>query len=288
MTGTAAILCQLPQMGDRQIPQATDTRNFNGRAQTRFRSVQALGRKREEAPTAVERLQRLQFHSGCGKLHARFQVRENQTDPGSISPRAIAGRTRLIFLEAGRDQFMRQATASICLMLVWTLQALGDPVDFVRDVRPILQQHCHGCHGENKQKSGLRLDVKSEAFKGGEQHGASIVPGKAKDSPLIQFTADPNADPRMPPKGKRLLVAEVETLTRWVNAGAVWPDGIDAVVIKDRRDHWSFKPLANPTPPKTRDTAWPRHDVDRFILAKLEGAGLRPAPEADRASWLRR
>ena len=80
----------------------------------------------------------------------------------------------------------------------------AEPVDFVRDVRPVFEKHCTECHGEKKQKSGLRLDVKAAAFKGGDQQGAPMVPGKPEESPLIRFvtSADPHA--QMPPKGPRL------------------------------------------------------------------------------------
>jgi hypothetical protein len=134
----------------------------------------------------------------------------------------------------------------------------------------------------------LRLDVKSAAFQGGELYEASIVPGKAGESPLVQFVADENADLLMPPDGDRLSEREIATLTRWVDEGAVWPDGVDLVELEDLRDHWSFLPLSNAAPPKTRDADWPRHAIDRFVLARLEQNGLRPAPPADRIAWLRR
>ncbi len=139
-----------------------------------------------------------------------------------------------------------------------------------------------------KQKSGLRLDVKAAALKGGDDHAPDIIAGKAKESPLIQMVTSDDKDERMPPKGERLSDAEIATLTAWIDQGAVWPDGVDLVKLADKRDHWSFKPLADPAPPETKDQAWPRNGVDRFILARLEAAGLQPAPEADRVTWLRR
>ncbi|MEO6740425.1 MAG: PSD1 and planctomycete cytochrome C domain-containing protein [Chthoniobacteraceae bacterium] len=162
------------------------------------------------------------------------------------------------------------------------------PVDFVRDVRPIFEKHCHECHGEKKQKSGLRLDVKSAAMKGGDEHGASIIAGKAQESPLLKLITSTDKDEWMPPKGDRLPAAEVATVTRWINEGAPWPDGADLVKLKDKRDHWSFKPLSNPAPPGVKDTAWPRGEIDRFILARLEKGRLHPSAETDRVSWLRR
>lgn len=166
------------------------------------------------------------------------------------------------------------------------------PVDFVRDVQPILQKHCYECHGEKKQKSGLRLDIKAMAFKGGEEHAPNIIANKAKESSLIQMVTSEDKDERMPPLGKdedrRLKEQEIAMLIRWIDEGAVWPDGVDLVKLEDRRDHWSFKPVTNPPVPQTNDKTWPRNDVDRFILARLEKEGLKPATETDRVAWLRR
>jgi mono/diheme cytochrome c family protein len=160
-------------------------------------------------------------------------------------------------------------------------------VDFVREVRPIFERHCLDCHGEDRQRSGLRLDVKAAALKGGEYHAPNIVPGNAGESPLMRFVSS-EGDERMPPKGDGLTQAEIATLSRWIDEGANWPDGVDRVTLADPRDHWSFRPVARPEPPTTADETWGRNEVDRFVLARLEQAGLRPAPEADRASWLRR
>ncbi|HWE37706.1 MAG TPA: PSD1 and planctomycete cytochrome C domain-containing protein [Isosphaeraceae bacterium] len=163
-----------------------------------------------------------------------------------------------------------------------------DPVDFVRDVRPILETHCHRCHGPAKQKSGLRLDARAGALKGGDAFGPSIVSGKAAESPLIQLVSGKNNDLRMPPTGDRLSAADIATLTRWIDGGASWPDGTEREGHANRLDHWSFRPPKDAVPPQIVEKAWPRGPIDRFILARLEKEGLRPAPEADRATWLRR
>jgi hypothetical protein len=166
-----------------------------------------------------------------------------------------------------------------CVAALLSSPAVAAPVDFVREVRPLLEQHCYECHGEKKQKSGLRLDVRSAAFKGGDEQGASLVPGKAKDSPLIKLVSSTDPDVRMPPKGAGLSAGEIATLTQWVNEGAVWPDGVDRIQLADRLDHWSFKPLT--VPPGN-------HSIDSFIAAKLKENGLARSPEADRVTWLRR
>ena len=162
------------------------------------------------------------------------------------------------------------------------------PVDFVRDVQPIFQKHCYQCHGEKKQKSELRLDIKELAFKGGDTHGQDIIPGKANKSPLIRLVTAEDEDERMPSEGKRLSDSEIATLTAWIDQGALWPDGVDLAKLEDRRDHWAFKPITNPAPPKTKDKAWARTEMDSFILARLERENLRPSSESDRRTWLRR
>ena len=164
----------------------------------------------------------------------------------------------------------------------------GAPVDFVHQVRPIFEKHCYSCHGAEKQKSGLRLDVKAAALKGGEEHAPNIVPGSPKQSFLFATVSGIEQELKMPPKGERLSPVEVEIISRWIEEGARWPDGVDAARIADNRAHWCFQPLGQYTPPVTVDNAWPRNAVDRFILARLEKEGLRPAREASRAAWLRR
>jgi hypothetical protein len=164
------------------------------------------------------------------------------------------------------------------LLALLTTSAFAAPVDFVREVRPILEKHCLECHGEKKQKSGLRLDIKSEAFKGGDNHAPDILPGKASTSPLVHFLTSDDEDEVMPPKGK-LPATDIEMLTRWINEGAKWPDGIDKAKIEDKRDHWAFKPLS---------VASGTRIIDTFIDAKLTEKGLHRAPPADPVTWLRR
>jgi hypothetical protein len=162
------------------------------------------------------------------------------------------------------------------LSFPFLLQAAN--VDFVRDVRPILQKHCYDCHGPDKQKAGLRLDAKSAALKGGDNHSPNIIPGKAADSPLIKFIRGEDEEMKMPPKGKQLSTGDIATLTAWINEGAVWPDGVDLVKVENRLDHWAFQPL------KTV----PGQAIDTFIKAKLAGNGLTMSAEADRRILIRR
>lgn len=178
---------------------------------------------------------------------------------------------------------MRPQDLYICLLASAT--AAAAPVDFVLDVRPIFERHCYECHGDKKQKGGLRLDVKAAAMKGGDSHGPDIIPKKAKLSHLLQVVTSLDEDEVMPPKGTRLSAAQVATLSAWIDQGAVWPDGIDAVKLKDTRDHWSFKPLRTAPEGISQGSA---PSIDGFVDAKLAEKGLHRSPPADPATWLRR
>jgi len=174
--------------------------------------------------------------------------------------------------------------AVLCLTLACHAAApgtAGTPIDFNRDIRPILSDRCYACHGpdEAKRKSGLRLDNEEGALallKSGEK---AIIRGvdHLKSSLLSRIVSKDPEEVMPPPKfGKPLSVAEAELLTRWVKQGAPW------------QKHWSFIPPVRPEQPAVKDRKWPRNAVDRFILAKLEKEGLKPNVEADKATLIRR
>jgi len=153
-----------------------------------------------------------------------------------------------------------------------------DGIDFDRDVRPIFAKHCSSCHGEKIQKGGLRLDRKADALAGGDS-GAVIVPGKADASALLHRVAADDPSERMPPKGEGLSAKEVESLRTWIRQGAKWPEGD----TDSATDHWSFKPVVRPAVP-----GGPANPIDAFIQSRLAAAGLKPNPEADRRTLIRR
>jgi hypothetical protein len=163
-------------------------------------------------------------------------------------------------------------------------QADGTPsakgLDFNRDIRPILSDNCYACHGpdDRARKARLRLDTPAGAFAKLRAGGYAIVPGKSGASELVvRVTAEDPAEQMPPPKsGKKLTPAQIDLLRRWIEQGAKWSE------------HWAFvSPRRAPLPP-VKDTAWPRNAIDHFVLARLEQEGLRPSPEADRATLLRR
>ena len=173
----------------------------------------------------------------------------------------------------------------LVLATVARLPAAEGP-DFARDIRPILVGRCYQCHDARKQKSGYRLDMRAGAMRGGESGERAIAPGKAAASELLRRVASSDESDRMPPEGAPLSVGQIDLLRRWIDAGAAWPDSLAGE--GDRSDHWAFRPPRKPRPPKVKNKAWVRNDIDRFVLAKLEAQGLAPSPSADRVTLIRR
>jgi cytochrome c553 len=175
---------------------------------------------------------------------------------------------------------------------------LAADIDFERQVRPLLVERCGDCHGPDTQESGLRLDVKHRAVKGGD-FGAVILPGKAADSELIHRITSTDEKTMMPPDGERLSAAEVALLEDWIDAGAEWPESEADRIAREtdrdpRLDHWAWQPVARPEVPPAHEASPPgdawraRNEIDRFIQAKLGEENLMPAPEADRRTLIRR
>ncbi len=165
--------------------------------------------------------------------------------------------------------------------------AASKQIDFVKDIQPIFKEHCYSCHGEVKQKGGLRWDVKQLALKGGDR-GAEFTPGKSAESRLIQAVAGVDPEFTMPEKGSRLTAEQVGLLRAWIDQGAVWPDGVDLAKYVDKKDHWSFKAPRSPRVPKVKNKEWARNPIDAFIFARLQEQKLRPSPQADKVTLIRR
>ena len=168
------------------------------------------------------------------------------------------------------------AAASLAAALAATAPTA---IDFRRDIRPILSDNCFHCHGpdKNTRLMNLRLDTREGAFEE-RKTGRVIVPGDPNSSLLYaRITAEPEAR-RMPPPSshKKLTGAQIDLLRRWIEQRAPW------------KDHWSFTTPARPALPEVARKTWPRNPIDRFILARLEAAGLPPAPEAGRRTLARR
>lgn len=189
----------------------------------------------------------------------------------------------------------RRFPLSICLMLLVVSRGqAADPAVsaeqaefFEKRIRPVLVEHCHSCHGEKKQEGGLRLDSR-EGFLKGSDGGAVVIVGKPGESDLIEAVRQ-TGDIKMPPKG-RLTAGQIADLAQWVEMGIPWPNaaGKAGSPADSAKTHWAFQPVRKPAIPATNDATWPQTDIDRFIRAKLESQGLKPAPAADRRTLLRR
>ena len=167
---------------------------------------------------------------------------------------------------------------------------------FRERVEPLLKQRCYECHShEGKIKGGLVLDSRSGWQAGGDS-GAVLMPRSLEKSRLIEAVRYTNPDMEMPPKAK-LPESEIAVLEEWVKRGA--PDPRETVAVADAvkktgvdveegRRHWSYQPVRDTAPPAVHDQAWPLNEVDAFVLAKQEAAGLQPGPEAEAHVWLRR
>ncbi|HUK18386.1 MAG TPA: DUF1549 domain-containing protein, partial [Bryobacteraceae bacterium] len=153
------------------------------------------------------------------------------------------------------------------------------PVDFDREIRPILSDNCFACHGpdEKQRMAKLRLDTKDGVFsdRGGYQ---ILVPGKSSDSKLYQRISATDKAKRMPPPyaDRTLNEKQIELIRRWIDEGAKW------------EMHWSYVPPQRPELPQVQYTRWPRNLIDNFILARLESEGLKPSPETDKTTLIRR
>jgi len=166
------------------------------------------------------------------------------------------------------------------------IAAGGSPVAYATQVKPILTRHCVTCHGAAKPKGGLRLDTAAAALLGGES-GPVVVPGRGEESPLIAAVRGNGETERMPLRRPPLSEAEITVLKDWIDQGAK-AIADEQPGVPPSKSHWAFIAPRRPAVPEVSRPGWARNPIDRFILAQLDRAGLAPAPDADRATLLRR
>ena len=174
---------------------------------------------------------------------------------------------------------------------------------FEASIRPVLLNTCGDCHVLDSE-GGLRLDSRDAMLKGGES-GPAIVPGDPDKSLLMRVIRREADVPRMPKGAAKLPDAVIEAFAQWIKSGAPWPAPITGptampgttpaslaaptmTITAEHRAWWAFRPLAKAVPPEVRNSEWPKTDIDRFILARLEREGLEPVRPADRRTLLRR
>ncbi len=167
----------------------------------------------------------------------------------------------------------------------------ADRIFFETKVRPLLAENCYACHGDDKQKGGLRLDSREAILTGGES-GAAIVAGNIDDSLMLQAVRYESHE--MPPD-KKLPDESIGVLDEWVRRGAPWAKAGAAAMKKaergfsnEERAWWALQPVKAVAPPVDAEDRWSRNEIDRFIHAGLAKQNLQPAAEADRAALIRR
>jgi hypothetical protein len=192
---------------------------------------------------------------------------------------------------------MRCSIAMI-LVVLWIASHVAVPTETAADevsaarhfdeqIAPLFARRCLECHNDSMKKGGLDLSHMESALTGGES-GAALVAGKPDESYLWERISNDE----MPPK-KPLAAAEKQRIRDWIVAGARWGTSpIDlfrfTTDVRAGYDWWSLQTVRRPEPPTVRDVAWPRHAIDRFVLARLEAQGIAPAPDADRRTFVRR
>jgi mono/diheme cytochrome c family protein len=168
---------------------------------------------------------------------------------------------------------------------------------FKKQVRPLLLDRCVKCHGGKATEHELDLTDRDKLLKGGTS-GPAVVPGKSKDSLLYRLITAAK-EPAMPFRGPRLSAEEVAAVAAWIDNGAPYDGPLTAettakaswterVIADDARKFWAFQPLHRVTPPAVKDEAWVRTPADRFVLEKLEAAGVNPNPAVSRQRLIRR
>ena len=173
----------------------------------------------------------------------------------------------------------RFVLCSILMMVALAIDSenlrAAEPIEYNRDIRPILSENCFYCHGQdgNKRQADLRLDRRDAAIQ-----AKAIIPHHAANSSIIQRILSEDPDLQMPPpkSNRRLSAEQKQCLEQWIAEGAPY------------QTHWAFETPQRPAEPSVTNEGWVRNPIDRFVLAKLEATGLQPSPEADRATLIRR
>ncbi|MEZ5326837.1 MAG: PSD1 and planctomycete cytochrome C domain-containing protein [Verrucomicrobiales bacterium] len=163
-------------------------------------------------------------------------------------------------------------------MLMFSARTEAGKIQFNEDIRPVLNKHCVSCHGGVKKAGNLSFLARHSALAKGKSGLHAIIPGDAANSHILERIVSPDPDEHMPPveHGPALSAEEVATLRQWIAEGAEW------------QNHWAFEPPLSAAPPDVSDPGWCQTPIDQFVLHRLDEEGLKPSPQADNATLLRR
>ena len=187
---------------------------------------------------------------------------------------------------------LRWAAAGVVIVLAGRVMAAVDGEYFETKVRPLLAEHCHGCHGATKQNNGLRLDTHAGWLKGSD-YGPVVDAANPGSSKVLKALRHEPGVEAMPREGKRLSDEAIGVMEEWIRAGMPWPAGGEAVVAEAWRKHWAFQKVVMPVVPGPEAlpegmAAWRGHELDRLVGVRLVAEGLTPSAEAPRAVLLKR
>lgn len=162
--------------------------------------------------------------------------------------------------------------------------ALAAPVDYVREVKPIFAEHCYRCHGASQQKGEMRMDTAALALKGGDT-GAGYKAGKSAESLIVQaIKGEHDEISRMPYKKPPLNGEQIALIAKWIDEGAKAPTDEEP----EKNVHWAFMKPERPKVPQVTQREWARNPIDNFVAARLEKENIKPSPDADRVTLMRR
>lgn len=163
-----------------------------------------------------------------------------------------------------------------CVNVIDGTATAEEPVDFARDIQPILANHCVLCHGPDDSEAGLRLDIQESSTKKLKSGNKAVVPGKPEVSELINRVISTDDFIRMPPEGDPLKPKQIKLLQQWIKQGGEFTE------------HWAYQPIKNPPRPELKNSDWIRNPIDEFVLARLEKLKNQPSPEAPKATLIKR
>ena len=176
---------------------------------------------------------------------------------------------------------MKQLALGLLAVAFMQAQPANRADFFESRIRPVLVARCASCHGDKVQMAGIQLTSKDGLHRSGV-----VVPGNPGASRMVGALRH-TGKIKMPPDGK-LAGQEIEAIERWIKDGAAWPESDAVTAAPEAKGYWAFRPVKKPAMPAVKLTDWPRSEVDRFILARLEQASLAPVADASKYTLLRR
>lgn len=188
------------------------------------------------------------------------------------------------------------AASSLTVSAATTTQNAGQLEFFEKKVRPVLVNRCYACHSaETKPAGGLRVDDRNGLLTGGN-NGPAVIPGDPEGGLLIERILHSDLKLRMPKEGALVTPQELADIKQWISDGVAWPSEklpaspahLEPMYEKLRAKHWSLQSIKEPALPVVKNGSWPKSDIDRFVLAKLEEKKLTPVADADRITLIRR